>query len=417
MGIADAVAPSPTASRLDRLRARLERLADIGRAPGDSPEERVRKRTLVIASATIAPLAVLWAAIYGAVDRPLSGAIPGAYAVVSTISIVTFARTKRYHLFRTTQLLLMLALPFLLQWSLGGYVASSAVSVWALVAGFGALYLYGPTQGIPWFVAFVVLTIISGVIDPFLEAATTPIPAPIRLVFFVGNIVAVSGVTYALLQHFVRQREQALALSERLLRNVLPESIAERLKEGEKTIAEGHPEVTVLFVDVVDFTPFAERTPPTEVVSRLDRLFTAFDRLVERNGLEKIKTIGDAYMAVAGAPEARPDHVEAVAETALAILDELRGPAWADWRIEVRIGIDTGPVIAGVIGRRKFIYDLWGDTVNTASRMESHGAPGRIHVTAEVERRLRGRYTFDSRGRIAVKGKGPMDTYFLGRRL
>jgi class 3 adenylate cyclase len=202
--------------------------------------------------------------------------------------------------------------------------------------------------------------------------------------------------------------------SEQLLLNVLPAQIAARLKQGEEVIADGFPEVTVLFADLVDFTQRSQETTPERVVRILDDLFSALDGLAERHGLEKIKTIGDAYMAVGGLPEPRPDHAEAVAEMALAVREEVARHLDPGGRpLAVRIGIDTGPVVAGVIGRRKFSYDLWGDTVNTASRMESHGVAGCIQVTDRAYRRLRDRYRFERRGLVEVKGKGELVTWFL----
>jgi class 3 adenylate cyclase len=202
--------------------------------------------------------------------------------------------------------------------------------------------------------------------------------------------------------------------SERLLLNVLPAPIAARLKQGEEVIADGFPEVTVLFADLVDFTRRSQETTPERVVRVLDELFTALDRLAERHGLEKIKTVGDAYMAVGGLPEPRPDHAEAVADMALAVREEVARHLDPGGRpLQVRIGIDTGPVVAGVIGRRKFSYDLWGDTVNTASRMESNGVAGCIQVTDRAYRRLRDRYRFERRGPVEIKGKGELVTWFL----
>jgi class 3 adenylate cyclase len=208
------------------------------------------------------------------------------------------------------------------------------------------------------------------------------------------------------------QREEER--SQRLLLNVLPAPIAARLKQREDVIADGFPEVTVLFADLVDFTRRSQRSSPQQVVQVLDELFTAFDQLTKRHGLEKIKTIGDAYMVAGGLPEPRPDHAQAVADMALAIRDEVAGRTDPSGQpLQVRIGIDTGPVVAGVIGRDKFSYDLWGDTVNTASRMESLGVPGCIQVTARTYQRLQNSYRFQRRGLVAVKGKGEMVSYFL----
>ena len=208
------------------------------------------------------------------------------------------------------------------------------------------------------------------------------------------------------------QREEER--SQRLLLNVLPAPIATRLKQREDVIADGFPEVTVLFAYLVDFTRRSQRSSPQQVVQVLDELFTAFDQLTKRHGLEKIKTIGDAYMVAGGLPEPRPDHVQAVADMALAMREEVAGRTDPSGQpLQVRIGIDTGPVVAGVIGTDKFSYDLWGDTVNTASRMESLGVPGCIQVTARTYQRLQNSYQFQRRGLVAVKGKGEMVSYFL----
>jgi class 3 adenylate cyclase len=202
--------------------------------------------------------------------------------------------------------------------------------------------------------------------------------------------------------------------SERLLLNVLPAPIAARLKQADGVIADEFPEVTVLFADIVDFTVRSQASTPEQVVQVLDDLFSAFDELARQRGLEKIKTIGDAYMVVGGLPEPRPDHAGAVAEMALAMREEVARRDDPGGRpLAVRIGIDTGPVVAGVIGRSRFSYDLWGDTVNTASRMESHGVTGCIQVTARTYERLRDDFRFQRRGPIPVKGKGEIVTYFL----
>jgi len=202
--------------------------------------------------------------------------------------------------------------------------------------------------------------------------------------------------------------------SERLLLNVLPAPIAARLKAGEEVIADAFPDVSVLFADLVDFTGRSQRISPAQVVAVLNELFSAFDRLAARHGLEKIKTIGDAYMVAGGLPEERPDHAQAVAEMALAMREEVARRADPSGQpLQVRIGIDTGPVEAGVIGTSKFSYDLWGDTVNTASRMESHGIPGCIQVTERTYQRLRDGYRFQRRGPIQIRGMGEMVTYFL----
>jgi class 3 adenylate cyclase len=205
--------------------------------------------------------------------------------------------------------------------------------------------------------------------------------------------------------------------SEGLLRNMLPEAIAERLKQRQEVIADASPQVTVLFTDIVDFTSHAERSPPEATVALLNELFSQFDTLTESRGLEKIKTVGDAYMVAGGLPNPRPDHARAVADLALEMLDLAARRRFPDGGpVRLRIGIDTGPVVAGVIGRRRFSYDLWGDTVNTASRMETTGVPGSIQITERTRALLGDGYVLRERGGIQVKGKGRMRTYFLSGR-
>lgn len=204
------------------------------------------------------------------------------------------------------------------------------------------------------------------------------------------------------------------ARSEELLLNMLPAPIAKQLIEGDRQIAEGFAEVTILFADIVGFTKLSQEIPPIQLINWLNELFSGFDGLSEEHGLEKIKTIGDAYLVVGGIPIERPDHAEAVADMALDMLRELdRFNAKHDADLRLRIGINTGPVVAGVVGTKKFIYDLWGDAVNTASRMESHGIPDEIQVTEHTYGILKEKYILKERGAIEVKGKGEMTTYLL----
>ena len=202
--------------------------------------------------------------------------------------------------------------------------------------------------------------------------------------------------------------------SEHLLLNILPESVAHRLKEKPTTIAEGFTEVTVLFADIVGFTELSTQVSPQELVALLNRIFSAFDELAEKHGLEKIKTIGDAYMVVGGLPNPRKDHAEAIIEMGLDMqqaVKEFNLETGSDCNI--RIGINTGPVVAGVIGIKKFIYDLWGDTVNIASRMESQGLPGNIQITQSTYEQVKDKYILEARGAIEIKGKGEMQTYLV----
>lgn len=213
-------------------------------------------------------------------------------------------------------------------------------------------------------------------------------------------------------QALVNEQEK----SERLLLNILPLLVAQRLKSGEKLIADSYPEASVLFADIVGFTDFSSRISPEELVTYLDDIFRRFDALAERHGLEKIKTIGDCYMVVAGLPDFREDHASVLADMAIDMQDAVDDfNRDRDLELQIRVGINSGPVVAGVIGQKKFIYDLWGDTVNTASRMESHGVPGRIQITEATRQLLPADYPTEERGMISVKGKGKVRSYFLLR--
>jgi len=401
-------------------RGRIVRLTTaIASLPSDSQDERLRKSTLVLTSILITVFSCIWVAIYAALGFWLAALIPLCYQVASLAGLARFARTKRYSVYRATQITLMLLLPFLLQWSLGGFVESGSVALWAFFAPLAALVFYGPREAIPWFCAFLALVVFSAAIDGVLPEPSNSIPSWVVPAFFALNIFGPSITTFVLLEHFVRSRDRAHLLlsaeqerSETLLLSIFPRAIAERLKVSRAVIAERNEEVSVLFADLMGFTPIAERLPAEEVVVILDEIFSAFDDLVTSHGLEKIKTIGDGYLAAAGIPTPRVDHAEATARLALAMqqaLTELQAVSG----LHLRIGIDSGPVVAGVIGRTKFGYDIWGDTVNTASRMESHAAPDTIQVTERTYRRLERLFVFQRRTGVAVKGKGEMTTYVL----
>lgn len=410
--------PPKAISARRRIPKWLEQLAAIGIEPSDSDDLRLRKATLTLSVEMLALAGILWGAMYVALGQYRSSTFPVVYSILSALNLITLASWKRYAVFRFTQILLILWLPFFLQWSLGGFVASGAVMLWALLAPIGALLFHGRRPATGWFLAYLFLAVVSALIDSRAASLAPPLPTFVRVAFFALNVGSVSTVVFLILRYFVDEMVKAQDRSDRLLLNILPRSIADRLRRDPHTIADALTEVTVLFADIVDFTDFSARLSPQELVAFLNEVFSSFDQLADRYGLEKIKTIGDAYMVVGGLPGSGPESAAAIARMALR-MGETLDQICADRRIlrlALRIGLHTGPVVAGVIGRKKFIYDLWGDTVNIASRMESQGLPDRIQVSETTFERLREKFEFERRGTIEVKGKGPMATFFLLRR-
>jgi adenylate cyclase len=261
----------------------------------------------------------------------------------------------------------------------------------------------------------------SGIAGEVVGPVWQPLPDLFTSTMLALNIAVGGAIVFTLLAVFARQRRAALAAlrqeqakAENLLLNILPRSIADKLKAQTQPIADQFPSASILFADVADFTPWSERLPPAEVVGYLDHLFSHFDELAERYGLEKIKTIGDCYMVAAGVPTPRADHARALALMALDMLDAMRShDDVGHLGLELRVGINSGPVVAGVIGRKRFLYDLWGDVVNTASRMESHGTPGRIQITRATYELLADEFECEPRGTIAVKGKGAVEAWYV----
>jgi class 3 adenylate cyclase len=389
-------------------------LLDIGLRAGDDPDLRVRKRTAVAVVYALILAGLFYAALAIAADRPVVLAFSLGQIVAQLITLTFFHRTG--HLRGVVVAIIVIGMATIASGvvTLGGMQQSNGNIIFAVLTPIGAVLLLGRRAAIPTFLVFVALVLWATVTDPLWRDITSPVPEGMGVGLYAVNLILTCAIALGLVVFIDGERVAAKARSESLLLNVLPEAIVERLQGGEQVIADHCPEVTVLFSDVVDFTPFSERVEPQRVVAVLDDLFSAFDALAERYRLEKIKTIGDAYMVVAGVPESRADHAEVMLEMAIAMhraADEQ--PPLDGHRLRMRTGIASGPVVAGVIGRRKFSYDLWGDTVNTASRMESSGMPGCIQVTEATWLRVRDRYPWQVREGVEVKGKGPMTTYLL----
>ena len=395
-------------------------LARIGADPNDDDQIRLQKILLLAVAAVTIFSGVVWGLMYLAFNQPTAASIPIFYSILSSISIAIFARIRHYGFLRFTQLLLILLLPFVLQLTLGGFVNSSGVVLWSLLCPFGAVVFATPRQATGWFMAYLLTVIASGLVQPYIEPPTNLSPTFI-LVLFVMNFAAISAIAFGLISFFVRQKDTAFGLlrveqekSEGLLLNILPKEIAARLKNERHTIADSFDHTTILFADLVNFTPLSAELSPTQMVELLNQVFTQFDALVEKHDVEKIETVGDEYMAAAGVPRPRRDHAQAIARLALDMCDYLSSlPSQYGRHLDFRMGINSGPVIAGVIGRKKFAYELFGDTVNTANRMQSHGAPGKIQISPETYELIKDDFVCEPRGKLTIKGKGEMETWFL----
>jgi adenylate cyclase len=392
----------------------LELVARVGSDPADPPDLGLRKAFLVLVSIIVMPPAAIWGAMYWALGERTAALMPWGYLVYSCAAIAVFHRLRSFTFLRRAELLAILVTPFVLGVVLGGLVPSSGVILWSLLAPFGAIVFDTPRRAWTWFIAFLVLVLATTPLAAVVRPVPAELPATMVLAFMVLNIATVSSIGFFILATFARQREEAQERADGLLLNILPASIAEQLKTDRRQIARHYDEASVLFADVVDFTPLAARLSASEIVDLLDRLFSDFDDLVDRHGVEKIKTIGDAYMVAAGVPRPRPDHAHALAALALEMAAVASRHRRADGGpISLRIGIESGPLVAGVIGRRKFIYDLWGDTVNVASRMESHGVPGRIQIGEPTYELIKDAFACEPRGEVQVKGKGSVRTWYV----
>lgn len=416
-------------------RKQFRGLLSIGIEPEDDRDTRVKKTLLVASSIIIIFAGIIWGYTYIYFGEYLGAIPPLAYSVVTLFSLILYRVTGNFYRFRFIQLFILLVLPFLMMLALGGFVNSSAVIVWSFLSPMGALIFGRLSWARRWFIAFVVLLVIGLIAGPYLRPSNN-LPPWLINAYFVMNIGAIATLTFALFFYFISQKNEALRLlhqeqerTDALLLNVLPQSIAAILKHENRLIADHFDTASIMFADVVGFTPLSAELAPAEMVEMLNEVFSYFDSLVEKYGLEKIRTIGDNYMVGSGVPHPRPDHAHALVRMALEMLaytdpdgqavdgdsHSANGSRAAKSRLQFRIGINSGPVVAGVIGRHKFHYDLWGDPVNVASRMESHGEPGKIQITRETYELIKDDFVCSSRGTIFVKGKGAMETWYVIR--
>jgi len=391
----------------------LSLVARIGADPNDDDDIRLQKSLLVICAFPFMLAGVVWGLLYIFSNEPLAGAIPLGYAIVSLLSIIYFGWTRQYQLFRFSQLLLILLLPFLLMAALGGFFNGSAVILWALICPMGALLFDEPHHAPRWFLAFLSLVVLSGFLQPYVRFANN-LSTALVIFFFVINLIGVGSLVFMMVFYFVGQKNMFQQKSETLLLNILPKEIAAILKNESRTIADHYNEASVLFADMVGFTPLSAQLPPVEMVELLNEVFSFYDSLLDKYDVEKIRTIGDSYMVASGLPRGRSDHAQALVHMALEMRDYIASHTFRNGQcVSFRIGVNSGSMIAGVIGRRKFVYDVWGDAVNIASRMESHGVGGAVQITQTTYELIKDEFVCEPRGTVNVKGKGEMEVWLV----
>jgi adenylate cyclase len=394
----------------------LARILDIGADPSDGPDLRVRKRVAVGAVYVFMTYAIVYFAFLVvanlAVTRAGTAVVAFAQIAAFTAALVVFRRTGRLEPLVAAMVVVGEGALLLQLIPAGGFGEAGTSLVWVLLVPLGAVLLIGARAALPALASVLLVLLAAIALDPYMRGAL-PLPGTTRLLVGAANIFATTAIALGMVLYIDGERVRARAESEALLVNILPRPVADRLKKGERVIADHYDAVTVLFADLVDFTPLAAREPPAAVVEMLNGIFDRFDTLVEQHELEKIKTIGDAYMVVAGAPEARPDHAAVMVELALAMHAAIASGGPSPSRaIQMRTGIASGPVVAGVIGHRKFSYDVWGSAVNFASRMETSGVAGMIQVHESTWRLCHDLYRFTPR-EVDVKGIGTIRTYVL----
>lgn len=380
----------------------------------DSPTTRRRKVIAYIPAASTFIFLLVWSAIFWRNGLATLSRIHLVFALLSFITMALPLLSPRlFNPAVAVTAVSVVGLNFMAHAVTGGFATGVWFLIWTIVIPFTSYLASGWRVGALALVLALGALLAAYFLDERFALNLAAIPDHVRLLYNTFVLMNIVLMVFLWGIYIIRQLDIAREQADALLLNILPAPIADRLKKQPATIADGFNEVTVLFADIVGFTRLSAEADAAEVVEFLNELFTDFDQLAAKHGLEKIKTIGDAYMVAGGLPTPRPDHCRAVADFALDMLKAVNHhTAWGR-PVSVRIGINTGPVVAGVIGRQKFIYDLWGDAVNTASRMESYGLANLIQVTEAVKLKLDGQYDFEARPPTDIKGKGMMVTYIL----
>jgi adenylate cyclase len=390
------------------------RLVSLAGVPGDSFDDILKKLTLLLGNLGGFVFSCFVVALYAANNLTVATLAGTVYLSSVVLVYAWYAHTRRFEAAAVLfQVLLFLAV-VVIHLGLGGFRSSGVVLIWMTACSIMAIVAGQRRLAIVWMLTFLALTAMFVWLEPVISGMGPPVPDGLSRLLFGLNFGF--GLTWMIgaCFYFMWLLDRARHRADHLLLNILPETIARRLKDSPGTIADRHQDVSVVFADLVGFTELSSEADPEQVVELLDSIVRELDGLAREHGLEKIKTIGDAYMAAGGLGGAPEDGCRSSAAFALEAVEAVaRRSDWRSAPLRLRVGMHTGPVVAGVIGQDKFGYDIWGDTVNVASRMESTGIPGAVQVTETVRNKLEGVYSFVPQGLVAVKGKGDMSTYLM----
>ncbi len=406
---------------LDRIVRLLQSVTQIGADPADADEIRLRKMVGVTSVAMGGiPLIFGYGLLFLWLHEPTAGWSLLCGSGLMLLGMLTFSQSRNFAFYNIYWLLITNMSAFIATVCLGGFQRDGLFTFWGIVVPLIAAITNKPRYAFGWFALYALEVVAMLVAEPILRhsnnlsASTISILSATNLICFAGFVVCMM-LFFVLKQDFLLKlvREEK-ARSEALLLNILPKEIADRLKGEQRLIADGYSNVSILFADIVGFTQLSATMQPIQLVALLNEVFSYFDSLVEEYDLEKIKTIGDCYMVASGAPRHRSDHAQVLTRMALRIQAQMQTRSFGQGhQLLFRIGINSGPVVAGVIGHKKFIYDLWGDAVNTASRMESHGSGGTVQITQATYDLIAKDFVCESRGNIPIKGKGEMSVWIV----
>lgn len=387
--------------------------------PEDTDDVRSEKSAIFLVATSCCLAGFVWTGMYVLAFGPgLIAALPFAFALIVGASLVLSHLRQNHVIAIYTQIVCIIYITALIQWCIGDAFTSGFVMAWAFMGPLIALMFFSVRQAVLWQTLFVLNILITVFFDDVFSAHGEVVTPGWTLFFFAMNLGFASTVIFVFATYFVSNALSEKKKADQLLRNILPEKIAQTLKSRSGVIADQHDNVSVLFADIVGYTKFSSTKDPASVVATLNDIFSRFDVLANRRGLEKIKTIGDAYMLAGGLANGGHGQASEVAEIALEMMQAINLVTTDDGaKFSLRIGIDVGSVVAGVIGHQKFAYDLWGDTVNVASRLQANSPAGAIHVSQRFRNHFENEFEFEDRGKIALKGKGEMDTFFLVGRL